>query len=139
MDSRSLHTPGSRLNPLGAFFAAVPVCFGVFLNCNQKEFTMSKRGMPRNERNLAKRCWVDVFESSYFEGRMRRIFGPVSVKPPARGSLIVGPAAQVQVRGLRSGRPVLIELKPNQIVPDLAGRLRGAAIKSATVIVAPSR
>lgn len=100
---------------------------------------MSKRGMPRNERNLAKRCWVDVFESSYFEGRMRRIFGPVSVKPPARGSLIVGPAAQVQVRGLRSGRPVLIELKPNQIVPDLAGRLRGAAIKSATVIVAPSR
>jgi hypothetical protein len=121
------------------FSRAFAVFQAYFPRCSQKEFTMSKSETARNERIRLEQCWVDVFELSYFEGRMRRIFGPVAVRPPARGSLIIGPAAHVQVRGRRSGRPVLIELKPRQLVPDLAGRLRGAAIQSASVICAPGK
>jgi hypothetical protein len=51
-------------------------------------------------------CWADLFELSHFRGSRRRIFGPADLRSirsrfAAWGigidSLVVGPAAQVQV------------------------------------------
>lgn len=91
--------------------------------------------MSTIERISDKECWLDVFEASHFGGRMRRYFGPTQVKPAAAASLIVGPKARVQLQGIRRGRPVMIELKPNHLAPDLAKSTGGAAIQ--LVVVKP--
>lgn len=84
-------------------------------------------------RRTEKECWLDVYESSYFSGKLRRYFGPTEVARLTGGSVIVGPRAKVQVVGRRGSKPVMIDLKPNKVIPDLAASLRGAQIDSARV------
>jgi len=79
-------------------------------------------------------CWLDVYESSYFNGKLRRYFGPTEVDRLTGGSVIVGPRARVQVLVHRRGKAVSMELKPNRIIADLAASLRGATIDSAKVV-----
>jgi len=89
--------------------------------------------MSTIERTSHKECWLDVFEQSHFGGKMRRYRGPTQVKRLAAASLIVGPGAQVQLQGIRRGKPVMIELQPKHLAPDLAKSTRGAAIQLAIV------
>ncbi len=84
-------------------------------------------------RKSGRDCWVDVYDTSYFGGKLRRIFGPVDLRRMSGGSVIVGPGAKVQVLGRRGQKPVVINLKPNRVVPDLSASLRGSAIQSARV------
>jgi hypothetical protein len=57
------------------------------------------------------------------------------VKRWAAASLIVGPKAHVQLHGTRRGRAVIIELRPNHLVADLAKSTGGARIRGAVVEV----
>jgi hypothetical protein len=82
---------------------------------------------------MGKRCWVDLFDSSHFMGRMKRVFGPVEFKSVSARSMIVGPEARVEFFGSSNGRPIKVRLEPNRVVPDLAAKLRGARIRSAMV------
>lgn len=82
--------------------------------------------MSRSEQNFQKKqCWLDVFESSDFEGKMRRYFGPTRLNALGAGSVIVGPGAVVHLLGLRRGRPITIQLQPKRVISDLAAALRG--------------
>jgi hypothetical protein len=50
------------------------------------------------------------------------------------GSLIVGPAAKLELRIQRDGREIVHKLKPCQLIPDIAGSiLRGGKIQSMMV------
>jgi hypothetical protein len=62
-----------------------------------------ERHMRRIERLSKLNCWMDVFEGSYFEGRMRRLFGPIRIAPLSAGSVIVGPEASAQLIAQRRG------------------------------------
>lgn len=85
------------------------------------------------DRILEKQCWMDVFESNHFTGRMRRIYGPVQFKSISAGSVIVGPEARVEVYGRSNGQPFKMRLEPKRLVVDLAAVLKGAKIGSAMV------
>jgi hypothetical protein len=89
--------------------------------------------MRQDERFDQKRCWIDVYETSYFQGTLRRLFGPVDLKNLPGGSAIVGPEAHVELQVLKGDRPVTVILKPNRIVPDLAKAARGGRIRQATL------
>jgi len=81
-------------------------------------------------RNL---CWIDVFETRRFGGKMHRLFGPRDVGELIAGSMITGPAARVQLFASIAGKPVEVQIGPNRIVPDLQLVLRGAALQSAKI------
>ena len=86
--------------------------------------------MSRSEQNFQKKqCWLDVFESSDFEGKMRRYFGPTRLRTLCAGSAIVGPGAVVHLLGRRRGRPITIQLPPKRLIPNLAAALRGFVAK----------
>jgi hypothetical protein len=89
--------------------------------------------MPPTFRKSGRDCWVDVYDTTYFGGKLRRYFGPIELRRLTGGSVIVGPQAKLQVIARRGQKPVLIDLKPNKIIPDLAASLRGAEIQSARV------
>jgi hypothetical protein len=88
---------------------------------------------PIFRKTAGKDCWLDVYDSSYFDGKLRRYFGPVEISRLAGGSIIVGPQASIRLTARRHGKPIFIELKPNRVIPDLSTTLRGATIDSAKV------
>lgn len=78
-------------------------------------------------------CWVDLYSSSYFRGRLKRIQGPARIHVNGAGSLIVGPEASV----MHAGRNCKISLHPKQIIPDLddgnwKGKLRSLQVLQVT-------
>ncbi|MGA2581988.1 MAG: hypothetical protein ABSG31_01830 [Tepidisphaeraceae bacterium] len=85
--------------------------------------------MRQDERFDQKRCWIDVYETPYFQGTLHRHFGPQKMQTLPGGSAIVGPEAHVELQILRGDRPVTVILKPNRIVPDLAKATRGGSIR----------
>jgi hypothetical protein len=91
--------------------------------------------MRRIDRIFKMNCWMDVFEQSYFGGKMRRLFGPVRIEPVLARSVIVGPQARVQMiaRHRKADRQIIVQLRPNSLVPHLSASLRGATLKSATI------
>jgi hypothetical protein len=89
--------------------------------------------MPPITRRADKECWLGVYESSYFSGKLRRFFGPTELPRLSGGSVIVGPKAKVQVVARRGQKVVMIDLKPNRVIADLTLSLRGAQIHSASV------
>jgi len=58
--------------------------------------------------DAASGCWVDLYSSSYFGGRLKRIYGPNYIRVGGTGSLIVGPEASI----LRAGRNPGVNLRP---------------------------
>ncbi len=80
-------------------------------------------------------CWVDVFDSHYFMGRMRRLVGPRKLRQLNAKSIIVGPSATVVLTIRRAGRDSRITLKPLKVIPNLAAIVRNAKIRSATVFL----
>ncbi|MDP9174068.1 MAG: hypothetical protein M3O30_09415 [Planctomycetota bacterium] len=86
--------------------------------------------MRKKVQLVAKHRWVDVFETTYFAGRMRRILGPVQLKSISAGSMIVGPEVRVELYGLSKGQPFKLILGPKRIIPDLPAVLHGAKIHS---------
>jgi hypothetical protein len=83
--------------------------------------------MAQGDKYDRNRCWVDVYETAHFKGKLRRLFGPVRIKDLG-GSVIVGPEALVEVQGQRGKRPFMMKLEANRVVPDVAKVVRGAAI-----------
>jgi hypothetical protein len=69
-------------------------------------------------------------------GRMRRIFGPAELKRPKGKSVIVGPKAHVRLEFRRGGKPVVVKLDANRLIPDLAAKVRGAMIRTVKVVKA---
>jgi hypothetical protein len=84
---------------------------------------------------------MDVFEGSYFGGRMRRLIGPIRIAPLSAGSVIVGPeaSAQITVRRRGPGRQVIVQFPPKTLVPNLSSSLRGGTLESALVTCRPRR
>jgi hypothetical protein len=100
-----------------------------------------ERHMRRIERLSKLNCWMDVFEGSYFEGRMRRLFGPIRIAPLSAGSVIVGPEASAQLIAQRRGpgRQVIVRFPPKTLVPNLSLSLHGASLQSALLICGSKR
>ncbi|MGA3068098.1 MAG: hypothetical protein ABSF29_14740 [Tepidisphaeraceae bacterium] len=90
--------------------------------------------MPAFSRRYNTDCWLDVYESTHFHGKLRRYIGPAEVPRLAGKSVIVGPGAKVQVIAQRGRKPVLIQLNPNRVIPNLPASLRGAIAQSAIVL-----
>jgi hypothetical protein len=98
-----------------------------------------KESFMRRKDRIDEQCWVDIFEESYFGGRLRRCFadGPgegidlskIDLEK-AGGSLIVGPAASVTVHIRRGSRTMVRTLNPKQIVPDVAKLLANGRIQN---------
>jgi hypothetical protein len=97
--------------------------------------------MRRIDRLARLNCWMDVFEGSYFEGRMRRLFGPIRVAPLSAGSMIVGPEASAQLIAQRRspGRQVIVRFPPRTLVPNLTLSLHGASLQSALLTCGSKR
>jgi hypothetical protein len=89
--------------------------------------------MQRTDQSSAKDCWVDVFESTFFMGRMKRVFGPVRLKQVTAASIIVGPKAHLELQVKKNGKPVNLSFEPKKLVPDVAASLSGAQLLSASV------
>lgn len=86
--------------------------------------------MKASDRYNQKRCWVDVYDGPFFKGKLRRLFGPVHIKALG-GSVVVGPGARVELRGLRGKADFVMRLEPNRIVADFAKITRGGVISQA--------
>jgi hypothetical protein len=69
-------------------------------------------------RLLSNECWVHVFEEITFSGSVRRLVPGETEVATRVGSVIVGPAAIVNVLN-RHGRQIMI-LRPRKIVEDFA-------------------
>jgi len=80
--------------------------------------------------DAASGCWVDLYSSSYFGGRLKRIYGPNYIRVGGTGSLIVGPEALI----LRAGRNPGVNLRPKQIIPDLNTTAWKGKLKSLKVL-----
>lgn len=78
-------------------------------------------------------CWVDVFESDYFEGRMHRLFGPLDLGELRAGSVIVGPKSALELSIRKGGKDSVVTLSAKKLVPDLAKSIAGAAVRGAKV------
>jgi hypothetical protein len=89
--------------------------------------------MARVDKFDRKRCWVDVYETAHFKGKLRRLFGPVRLKALG-GSIVIGPEAHVEVQGQRGKRPFMMKLEANRVVPDVAKAVRGGAIHEVVVM-----
>jgi hypothetical protein len=100
--------------------------------------TVKELAMNQRDRT-GEQCWVDIFEETYFGGRLRRYFtdGPREEidlsqidMDKAGGSLIVGPAARVTVYFRRGNKTMAQELTPKQIVPDVSKLLAKGRIQN---------
>jgi hypothetical protein len=94
-------------------------------NWELKEHCMTQR------RYVDETCWFDVFERPYFDGKLNRHFGPIELSSLSAASVIVGPEAQVEIRGKRGGKPVVVRLGSKKLVPDFKKILKGMKIESA--------
>jgi hypothetical protein len=74
----------------------------------------------------AGKCWVDIFESDYFMGRMRRLFAPVDLAQLEARSVIVGPGSRLELSVRRRGKVSVVMLQPKEVVPVLAKSVAGA-------------
>jgi len=90
--------------------------------------------MQRTEQMDKCQCWVDVFESAYFMGRMRRLFGPQKMRQINAKSVIVGPEATIRLSVRSRGKDRVVELAPKRVIPDLAASIKGATICDAAVV-----
>lgn len=98
---------------------------------SRKELTAKDR--PENDGippgiEVTPGCWIDVYESPNYIGKLRRIFGPAlylnlcdstSANPVRIVSLIVGPAAYAQLFAQRRPERGAVWVVPRQQVPDL--------------------
>jgi hypothetical protein len=77
--------------------------------------------------------WVDIFESDYFTGRMRRLFGPLDLNQLQAGSVIVGPRTTLELSVRRGGKHSVVMIQPKKLVPVLAksvvGEVTGARVR----------
>jgi len=87
--------------------------------------------MRRND--FSTNCWVDLYESDYFSGRLRRVNGPKKVRQWKAKSLVVGPRTALMLSIRRRGKESMVKLDPKCVVPDLAESLEGAVIRAAVV------
>jgi hypothetical protein len=91
-------------------------------------------------------CWVDLFELSHFRGRRRRLFGPTDLRSirsrfAAWGigidSLIVGPAAQVQMYAAQDAAAKATSFAPRAQIADLLPLGIGDDVDSVRIVIAP--
>jgi hypothetical protein len=92
--------------------------------------------MKRRDRYSQRQCWMDLFEGDEFMGRMQRIFGPAELKGLKGKSAIVGPKAQVLLEVRRGGKPAVVRLDANRLIPSFAAKVRGAMIRTVKVVKA---
>jgi hypothetical protein len=78
-------------------------------------------------------CWIDLYDSNYFRGKLRRLAGPRMLRQLQAKSLIVGPHAAVRVSVRRGGTESVITLDPKCVIPDLAKSLPGKIVRTAVV------
>jgi hypothetical protein len=81
----------------------------------------------------ANNCWVDLYESNYFSGRLRRLSGPQKLRRLHAKSLIVGPSTTVQLSIRRRGKESVVMLDPKRVIPELLKSVQGATIRAAVV------
>ena len=85
------------------------------------------RLLPRTQ------CWVDIFESDYFMGRMHRLFGPKDLRQLRAKSVIVGPGSTLELAVRRRGKNSVVTLQAKKVVPDLAKSIDGGSVLGAKV------
>jgi len=81
-----------------------------------------------------RQCWVDIFDSAYFMGRMHRLFGPQRMRKINAKSVIVGPEAKILLSVRRGGKDHVVELAARRVVPNLAASIKGGTIRDASVV-----
>lgn len=74
----------------------------------------------------ASQCWVDIFESDYFMGRMQRLFGPMDLTRLQAKSVIVGPRTTLELSVRQGGKQSVVMIQPKKVVPVLAKSVVGA-------------
>jgi hypothetical protein len=78
-------------------------------------------------------CWVDIFESDYFMGRMHRLFGPKDLPQLRAKSVIVGPGSTLELAVRRDGKDRMVTIKAKKVVPDLVKSIEGGSVLAAKV------
>jgi hypothetical protein len=78
-------------------------------------------------------CWIDLYHSNYFRGKLRRLAGPRKMRQLQAKSLIVGPHTAVKVSVRRGATESVITLDPKCVIPDVAKSLPGKIIRTAIV------
>ncbi len=75
--------------------------------------------------------WVDVFESDYFRGRMRRLFGPLDLNQLQAGSVIVGPRTTLELSVRRRGKQSVVMIQPKKpvLAKSVVGEVTGARVR----------
>jgi hypothetical protein len=113
-------------------------------------FCVARDFVCRGNASLPDGCWIDLFESPRFRGRFRRLPGP-SIYANIRGagsaasfgvritSLIVGPAAWLQLYQLRNPERSSVWLMAGESVNDLAELVSADQIDSMRVFDRPPR
>ena len=79
-------------------------------------------------------CWVDIFDSDYFMGKMHRLVGPRRLRNLSAKSVIIGPKATLFLSVRRKGQESTVKLNSRQVIPDLAKTLGGAQVRDAAVV-----
>jgi hypothetical protein len=76
-------------------------------------------------------CWVDIFESDYFMGRMHRLFAPQDLRQLRAKSVIVGPGSTLELSVRRAGKNSVVMLQAKKVVPDLVKSIEGGSVRGA--------